>query len=136
MTRSELESLMDAHAPRWRTHAVIEALDPHGASITVRMPFHPEHLRAGATLSGPALMALADRAAYLLAIVHTRDPTVATASLDIHFLSRPPAVDAIATATVLRAGRRLLVAAIAIHAADRHVAHATVTYAVTPRTTP
>lgn len=97
-------------------------------SVTLRMPFDPDLLRTGGTLSGPALMALADRAAYFLTILHDA-PSAVTSSLDIHFLVRPPPRDAIATATLLRAGRRLIITRVEIHVEERLVAHATVTYA-------
>ena len=121
---------MDTHVPRWRSHSAIDGIGER--TLTVRMPFQPALLRAGNTLSGPALMALADRAAYMLSMLHAGgDPTMATANLDIHFLARAPAVDAVAVATLLRAGKRLVVSSIDIHAGTLHVARATVTYAVT-----
>jgi uncharacterized protein (TIGR00369 family) len=113
--------------PRWRSHTTIDALDD--TSIRLRMPFRDELLRAGGTVSGPALMALADRAAYLLTLSHVPVPSIATANLNIHFLVRPDG-DVVATATMLRLGRRLAVSNVEIHAGDRLVAHATVTYAL------
>lgn len=131
ITREQLESVLDAHVPRWRAHSIIEALGER--AITIRMPFTADLVRAGNTLSGPALMGLADRAAYMLAMVHAGgDPTIVTANLDIHFLARPAPVDATAIATLLRAGKRLVVSMVEIRAAAHLVAHATVTYAVTP----
>jgi uncharacterized protein (TIGR00369 family) len=98
------------------------------------MPFRKQLLRAGGTISGPAMMALADTAAYFLTLAQAGPvASAATANLDIHFLSRPEPVDVLATATLLRLGRRLSVAAVDLRSGDDLVAHATVTYALPPR---
>jgi uncharacterized protein (TIGR00369 family) len=131
MTIAEIEALLDQHFPDWRTYSRITALGDK--DITVTMPFHPRLMRAGGTISGPAMMALADSTAYYLLLAHAGPiPNAATANLDIHFLSRPKPVDLICTATMLRLGRRLAVSAVDIHSAGELVAHATVTYAVPP----
>jgi len=102
----------------------------------MRMPFRPQFTRAGGTISGPALMGLADSAVYYLVLAHA-GPVVeaATANLDIHFLSRPDPTDVLATATLLRLGRRLAVATVELRSEGRPdvVAHATVTYALPSR---
>jgi uncharacterized protein (TIGR00369 family) len=133
LSHAELEALMDEHFPGWRTFTTIVALGER--DITTRMPFRTELLRAGGTISGPALMALADTAAYYLTLVHAGPvPSAATANLDIHFLSRPAAGDIVATATLLRLGKRLAVSVVDLRDRDgAHVAHATVTYALPPR---
>lgn len=80
------------------------------------------------------MMALADTAVYFLTLAQAGPivASAATASLDIHFLSRPQPVDVVATATLLRLGRRLSVAAVDLRSGDDLVAHATVTYARPP----
>ncbi|HEU4610687.1 MAG TPA: PaaI family thioesterase [Kofleriaceae bacterium] len=129
MTLPELEALMDQHFRGWRTFSSITALGEH--DITVTMPFRKELVRAGGTISGPALMMLADTAAYFITLVHAGPvPSAATANLDIHFLVRPQPGDITATATMLRLGRRLAVSKVDIHSGDQLVAHATVTYAL------
>jgi len=131
MTIAELEALMDRHFPDWRQFSAITALGER--DIALRMPYRKEHERAGGTISGPALMALADTAAYFLTLAHAGPvPQAATANLDIHFLSRPEPADVIATARLLRLGRRLSVSAVELASATtgRLVAHATVTYAL------
>ncbi len=132
MTVSELEALMDQFFPDWRTFSEIGALGDN--DITVRMPFRKQLLRAGGTISGPAMMALADTSAYYLVLAHVgpQAASAATANLDIHFLSRPQPVDVLAKATMLRLGRRLAVCAVDLHSGDDLVAHATVTYALPP----
>lgn len=132
MTVPEIEALMDQYFPDWRTLSEIMDLGEH--DITVRMPFRKQLLRAGGTISGPAMMALADTSAYYLVLAHSGPlaASAATANLDIHFLSRPQPVDVIAKASMLRLGRRLAVAAVNLHSGPDLVAHATVTYALPP----
>ena len=128
ITLAQLEAVLDEHAPRWRAQQCILALG--GDTITVAMPFSSDLTRAGGTIAGPPLMALADRAAFYLTIAHTGKHQAATANLAIHFLARPEPVDVIATATLIRLGKRTAVSTVDIHAANTLVAHATVTYAL------
>jgi uncharacterized protein (TIGR00369 family) len=131
MDQGELEALLDQHSPHWRSRVRITGLA--GRSITVTMPFRADSLRAGGTISGPALMALADRAAYYLTLALVGPvPSAVTANLDIHFLFRPDPTDVTATATMLRIGKRLAVSTVDLHSGDQLVAHATVTYALPP----
>ena len=131
MTIGEIEDLMDRHFPESRRLWAITSLDDH--EIGLRMAFRPELVRAGGTISGPAMMLLADTAAYFLTLAHAGPlPHMATANLDIHFLSRPRPADIIASAKLLRLGRRLAVSVVEIRSdgSDDVVAHATVTYAL------
>ena len=131
MTIAELEALMDRVYPDWRAYSSIESLGDR--ELTLRMPFRKDHVRAGGTISGPALMALADAAAYYLTLVLAGPvPQAATSNLNIHFLSRPKPADIIATARMLRLGRRLAVSIVELRSdgSDDVVAHATVTYAL------
>ncbi len=131
MTIEEIATLLDQVFPDWKSFSEITALGEK--DITLRMPFRKGLLRAGGTISGPAMMALADTAAYFLTLAHAGPvASAATANLDIHFLSRPDPVDVTAVATMLRLGRRLSVCAVDLFSADTLVAHATVTYALPP----
>jgi uncharacterized protein (TIGR00369 family) len=132
LTLAELEELVDKYFPSWRTFSSIVSLGER--DLATRMPFRADLLRAGGTISGPALMALADTTAYFLTLAHAGPvPSAATANLDIHFLARPEPSDIVATATLLRLGRRLAVSAVDLHSGDALVAHATVTYALPSR---
>lgn len=131
MTIADIEGLMDRHFPEskrlWSITNLVEN------EVTLHMRFRQDLVRAGGTISGPAMMALADTAAYFVTLAHAGPlPHMATANLDIHFLARPDPVDIIATARLLRLGRRLAVSTVAIRSAgaDDVVAHATVTYAL------
>jgi uncharacterized protein (TIGR00369 family) len=135
MTIAEIEALMDQAFPDWRITSSITALGDD--DITLVMPFRERLLRAGGTISGPALMLLADTAAYFLTLAHLGPAaaTSATANLDIHFLVRPKPGEITAVATMLRLGRRLAVSKVDLRSGDQLVAHATVTYAL-PSTEP
>ncbi len=131
MTVAEIEALMDQGFPDWRAFSQITELTER--TLSLRMPFRKQLLRAGGTISGPAMMALADTAAYFLTLAHAGPvASAATANLDIHFLARPQPIDVVAVATLLRLGSRLSVATVDIHSGDVLVAHATVTYALPP----
>lgn len=96
----------------------------------LELAFHERQLRAGGTLNGPTLMTLADTALY--AAVLTRiglEPLAVTSELAIHFLRKPAPAPLLATATLLRVGRRLAVGTIEIASEGRLVAHATGSYA-------
>jgi uncharacterized protein (TIGR00369 family) len=129
MTQAEIEALMDQSFPDWRRFSSIVAIGER--DLTLRMPFRRDLVRAGGTISGPALMALADTAAYFVTLAHAGPvPSAATANLDIHFLVRPKPADITAVATMLRLGRRLAVSKVDLLSGDDLVAHATVTYAL------
>ena len=117
-----------------RVDTRIERLLPN--EIRVRLPFHVDHLRPGGTLSGPTLMALADRATYLLVLAMIGPVALAvTTSLNINFLAKPSPRDLIADARLLKLGKRLAVAEVTMRSDgdERVVAHAAVTYSIPPR---
>lgn len=129
MTIAEIETLMDEVFPDWRKFSKITALGEQ--DITLTMPFRENLVRAGGTISGPAMMGLADTAAYFVTLAHAGPvASAATANLDIHFLVRPKPGDITAVATMLRLGRRLSVTKVDLLSGDQLVAHATVTYAL------
>lgn len=112
---------------------VAERMDADG-SATFRLEFQPTNLRPGGTISGPALMTMADVA--MFAGVNGRlgwTPMALTANLNTTFLRPPKPEDLIAEATPLRFGRRLAFFAVTIFSAsdpDRPVAHVTGSYAL------
>jgi len=101
----------------------------------VRMPIDHAHIRAGGTVSGPAMMALGDFAVYALIMGMIGPvPLAVTTNLNINFLRRPAPVDILADATILKLGKRLAVGAVNIHSVgdDDPVAHVTATYSIPP----
>jgi len=104
----------------------------------VRAPFNSSFLRPGGTIAGPVLMGLADFA--MFAALLTRiglEPQAVTTNLNINFVRRPEPGDLIATARIIKLGRRLAVGDIFTHVDGQEglencVAHATATYALPP----
>jgi uncharacterized protein (TIGR00369 family) len=132
VTAEEILRLLDETIPLSRTMRVtIEHLGHGTARMT--LPGSAEWVRAGGTLSGPAIMALADTAIY--AAVLTRiglEPMAVTSDLSVRFLRRPPPSDLHAEARVIHLGRRNAVCEVEMWGEDRDaiVAHATGTYAL------
>ena len=103
----------------------------------MRQTIEEAHLRPGHTVSGPAMMTLADAAAYA-AILATIGivPLAVTVNMTMNFMRRPRADRAlVAEATLLKVGRRLAVADVRVWSEGERdlVAHATTTYAIPPQ---
>ena len=137
MTVEELEAFMERDFPQvhhgGRTNH-IEAVRPMGA--TVRMHYHERHLRPGGTISGPAMMQLADYAMYVALLAHIGPvPLAVTTNLSINFLRKPDQADMIAECTLLKLGQRLAVGEVALHSEGEEdlAAHVVLTYSVPPR---
>lgn len=114
----------------------IEVLSAAAGSATCRLPWHESLLRPGGTVSGPALMGLADVAmwAALLGLTGGRDESLTT-SLTIHFLRRLDPGPVLAEARVLKRGR-IIVGEVTIRGegAEEMAAHVTTSWAaVMPR---
>jgi uncharacterized protein (TIGR00369 family) len=110
----------------------IESAD--GASCVLRQRYSDRMLRPGRTVSGPTLMALADLAMYVVLLSAIGPVGLAvTTSLTINFLRKgTPGQDVLATARLLKLGRRLAVGEVYLlsgTAADP-IAHATSTYSI------
>ena len=134
MTVAEIEAFYAALFQRDRFRFKIEEVAE--GSVRIRLLYHELHLRPGGTISGPALMALADSAMYslLLAMIGPV-PLAVTTNLNINFLRKPAPVDVIAKAEMLKLGRRLAVGSVTMFSDgdDQPVAHATVTYSIPPQ---
>ena len=103
--------------------------------VAMRMAYHPDTIRPGGTISGPALMTLADCAMYGVVLSAIgRVELAVTTNLNINFLHRPAKADVIAEGRLLKLGRRLAVCEITLHseAHEEPVAHVTGTYAIPP----
>lgn len=134
LTREELTRLLTAEFPEAfhdGSGLTIEEVWQEGCRM--RQRFDPKALRPGGTISGPTMMFLADVAAYvgLLASIGWV-PLAVTTQLGIHFLRKPKPADLLAECRLLKLGRRLAVAEIAIRSEgdEAVVAHATSTYAI------
>ena len=112
---------------------VVENVTPRG--VVCRLPYQARHLRPGGTLSGPAMMTLADAAMYAAVLGRLgRVEMAVTQNLNINFLARPKPADLLAEAEILKMGRRTIVLDVKIYSAGSPevVAHATGTYSLPP----
>jgi uncharacterized protein (TIGR00369 family) len=103
--------------------------------VRLRLPVANAHIRPGGTISGPALMAMADGAAWATVLSH-RGPDMSPVSTSLHidFLRKPDPIDLVADGAILRLGRALAVIEVSIRSAgtEKLVAKAQVTYAIPP----
>ena len=108
----------------------VESVDAEG--MTLRLRVGDRHLRAGGTVSGPALFALADVAFYLALLSRIGPQALAvTTSCNIDFLRKPAGdADVIGAARVLKLGRRLAVGDVMLTQGGHLVARASLTYAI------
>jgi len=137
MSSQEVSAFLDEVFPQ--IHAGGRAYSVDGISegeAVVRLSANEMHLRPGGTVSGPAMMALADLAAYVAILAHIGPVALAvTTNLNINFLRKPEPGDLLCTCRILKLGKRLAVVdcAIAGEGVEDYVAHATATYSVPPR---
>ncbi len=111
----------------------IEVLAAAAGAATLRLPARAGLLRPGDTVSGPALMGLADVAmwAALLSVTGGKDESV-TSTMTVNFL-RPAGNGAVlAEARIVKRGRRMVFGEILLRAeaSDDIAAHITTTWAV------
>ena len=111
----------------------IELLSAQDGVARLRLPHDPALLRPGNTVSGPALMGLADVAmwAALLSTAQGQDNSV-TSSMNVNFLSAAGPGPLIAEARVVKAGKRMIYGDILIFAEgrDRPAVHVTTHWVV------
>ncbi len=110
----------------------IESVGPDTARV--RMRLSERNTRHGGTISGPAMFTVADFSIYVALIGRLGSQAIpsVTSNLNITFLTRPPARDVICEARLVRVGRRLAYAEVALYSdgGSEMIAHATGTYAV------
>jgi uncharacterized protein (TIGR00369 family) len=133
MTVDELQQFLLDGFPLDPPTFVVE--DIRNQTIRVRLPVLASHGRPGGTVSGPALMSLADCTAWLAIVAHIGPVALAvTTSLHIDFLRKPALVDVVATGTLLKLGKRLAVVEVGMASKDSEavIAKAQVTYSIPP----
>lgn len=135
MTAEELEAFLYSHFPDDdRRNVRVERVDDNFAEV--RLIYHSRHLRPGGTISGPALMTLADTAMYMALLAMIGPVALAvTTNLNINFLRKPAQKDVIAEARLLKLGKRLAVGEVTMRSEGElePVAHATLTYSIPSR---
>lgn len=134
MTARDVEAFLDSEFPQMQHGGKsygIESVRPLGA--VVRMDFHDKHVRPGGTISGPAMMGLADYAMYVALLANIGPVALAvTTNLSINFLRKPAPVDMLADCTIIKLGKRLAVGEVALFSegSDEMVSHAVLTYSI------
>ena len=139
LTVEKVTRIVDEHFPQVHEGTgglSVEALAPSRAEV--RLESAPGMLRPGGTVSGPTMFKLADFTIYAALLGHLGEGALeaVTTNLTMNFLSRPEPANMIAVGRLLKVGRRLAVADVAIFAEGRPdmVAQATGTYALPPTT--
>ena len=114
MDKAELVAFLDREFPQMRPMNLhLESWD--GKLLRLAMPIADQHLRPGGTVSGPTMMTLADCAAYLLILGLIGPVALAvTTNLNINFLRKPGLHRLAAEATMLKLGKSLAIAEIAL----------------------
>lgn len=136
MTADEIQDFMKKFFPQARMPIEIEELRDN--FLRMRVGVTDRYLRPGGTVSGPALMTIADTAMYYLVLGMIGPVALAlTTNLNINFLRAPKLADIIAEAEMLKLGNRLAVGQVTIYSdgSDDPVAHVTVTYSIPPDAT-
>ncbi len=132
MSFEAMRDFLAEQFPQGEKYGVLEALGDGWAEM--RLPVDEQHLRPGGTVSGPAMMALADVAMYAALLSRIGPVALAvTINLNINFLRKPSAsADIIARAETLKVGKRLGVGEVYIlsRGEEDPVAHVTLTYSI------
>lgn len=135
ITIDDFNALIREELPfAWEQGFRVERLD--AGSAKVRLPIDHAHLRPGGTVSGPAMMGLADYTMYAVVLSRIgRQKMAVTTNLNANFLRRPPPRDLIAEGRLLKLGRRLAYGEVTIFSQgeDDPVCHVTSTYSLPPR---
>ncbi len=128
MTAAAIEDFLDDVFPQ--RVGTIEGVDHRRA--TMSLAIEDEHLRPGASVSGPTLMGLADVCLYVAILAEIGpEPMAVTSDLHCRFLRRARGDrDLIANARLVKLGRRLAVGEVQVFSAgdEEPVALVTATY--------
>ena len=134
MSAEELEQFLYSHFPHIDDRDFcIEQIEE--TLTRVRMRYRDKHLRPGGTISGAALMMLADMTMYMALLGMIGPVALAvTTNLNINFLRKPAQADVIAECKLLKLGKRLAIGEVTMYSDgdSEPVAHATVTYSIPP----
>jgi uncharacterized protein (TIGR00369 family) len=132
ISADEFQALIEADMELSRMLGIGTELIEPGRAV-LRMRWSPDLTRPGGTVSGPALMALADTALYAVLLGRIGKVALAvTTSFNINFLRKPGPADILAEAKILKLGKRLAVMECHLYSEGQAepVAHATGTYSI------
>ena len=131
MTKEELNDFLEKEFPQVNKN--FEILKVSNKNFSMLMHISSEHLRPGATVSGPTMFLLADVTFYLatLSVIGPKSLTVTT-NCSINFLRKPNQKNLISEARILKLGKTLSVGDVLIYSEDidEPVAHASLTYSI------
>lgn len=131
---SEITAYLDKEFPQIHLNGRVYFVDDIGpGEARLRLEANEAHLRPGGTVSGPAMMALADLGAYAVILGHIGPVGLAvTTNLNINFLRKPNPGPVRCLAKLIKLGKRLAVvdAALTSDGVDGLVAHSTLTYSI------
>jgi uncharacterized protein (TIGR00369 family) len=137
MSREEVQEFLVREFPQIFVHGPIWHVEEVRAlGARMRMDYHPSQVRPGGTLSGPAMMTLADLALYVAVLANVGPVGLAvTTNLAFNFLRKPEPRDLVCDCRLLKLGKRLAVGDVTIFSdgSDEPVCHATGTYSIPPR---
>ena len=133
---AEIEQLCEEALP-WVDILGLSVEEIGKGTCRVRMPAKEEFLRPGGTVSGPALMSLADYGMYVAVLSAIgRVELAVTISLNANFLRRPKPGAIIADCRLIKLGKRLAYGEVSLFSEGEEevgpVAHVTATYSIPP----
>jgi uncharacterized protein (TIGR00369 family) len=135
-TIEELRAYLVAVFPEFWGSGELRLEDLGQMTATLRLVYHPRHLRPGGTIAGPTMFGLCDSALYA-AILNEFGPVAlaVTTNVSINFLRKPAPVDLIGKAKLIKLGKRLAVGEVALYSEGESemVVHATGTYSLPKR---
>lgn len=136
LTLDELKAFLAAEFPQMERGGPTYEIESVGYGVSrLRLMVRDEHLRPGGTVSGPAMMSLADIGLYVALLgAIGRVKFAVTTNLSINFLRRPDARDVVAESRYLKIGRTLAVgeSELRLAGSDEVVAHVVATYSIPP----
>jgi uncharacterized protein (TIGR00369 family) len=133
ITKQELERLLGLEFPEIFEHGDYAITDIWHGGARVSQTFRPTLLRPGGTVSGAALMTLADLTMYVAVLASIGwVPLAVTTNMHVNFLRKPAPRGLEAECRLLKLGKRLAVGEILMRSEGEEeiVAHATSTYSI------
>ncbi len=132
----EINEICEASLP-WVGMLGFEVAEIGHGNCRVRLPPRVEFLRPGGTVSGPALMSLADYGMYVAVLSAIgRVELAVTTNLTCNFLRRPKPGAVVADCRLVKLGRRLAFGEVSLYSEGDEdggpVAHVTATYSIPP----
>lgn len=129
-----IEAFLRRDFPELYVHGDLFSVLEIGAGTSrVRLAYHSSQLRPGGTMSGPAMMQLADVAIWVALLGAIGEvPLAVTTNFSINFLRKPEPKALIAECSFLKIGRTLATGQgmLFSEGTSEPVAHAVATYAI------